>query len=335
MGPSAEADMPVASSVQLDLVGLLELGGVDIRSPEQQQDHLALLELVSGDFHFFLDQPGNASDGSFPAQHFFDGDFQGSRIARDFLALRGVGGQVRNTAAKGCSHGIEASKDEEVGNVEDLVLAELVPVEFDFEQVGHEIVAGRLSPQGDQLFEVGVDLLTRSRSNSIDLFGVQRVRCAQLGADDSVLEFDQARKVTDGQAEQMEEGLARKGNGVLLAEVAFAIGRECIEQFPGGIAVCDDLVYAQGGSTRSEIDARGPSNNYYVKVFSQALALQVRVAPRRDHFAGLKVEQRAELLDADNGGVDQVPRMRHRDVQHFLLVLVLGGGQEFAPIEDG
>ena len=206
--------------------------GVAVGSPEHGHDLFAGLDLDAVDIDRFRRGPAVELHRAVPPQQLLDARTQQAPVVAQPLELRGVVEQGKQTVADEVRRGLESGREEQDHGGDQLIVAELVALLLDVDELGEQVVGRMRTPLGNQHLEAIGDAPTRFR-RSLDLFqcrcelecrhrraherleiGAVRLRDAEHLADDGDRQLQcELRDDVDGAVDAIEQ-LVREAKDV-------------------------------------------------------------------------------------------------------------------------
>lgn len=145
MNSSAEGVVPVGFAPEVDMAGLLDGGRVGVGGADKDEQRIALLNRATRELNVLGRHPGDASDRGLPTQQLLHRGRDQGRILDQGMPVFGEPRQIGEEAAQAVGDGVQPGDDQKEADVEDLLAAEALPIDFGVEESPKQ---ARLTPRG-------------------------------------------------------------------------------------------------------------------------------------------------------------------------------------------
>ena len=156
MHTSTEGDMTVGGPSKIDVYGVRTTLEIGVGGAQMTEDLFTLFHEHPTDVHVGRCSTAEGRCRCFDAQKFLDRRRHDVRIVDDAFALLGVSCQIGERARQSGGHGVEASHDEQVGDIEDLL-----DCQTGVHHLAQQVIA-RSGASSDQRGHVPVELRRRA-----------------------------------------------------------------------------------------------------------------------------------------------------------------------------
>ena len=229
MAAATEAEMPLASGAEVELVRGVETVGVAVGGAEDHDHVVAAANRLAAQLHIdggpAVERP---LDRPVVADQLFDGVREQRRVAFERRALLGVHEQRERRVPDQADRRLVSRDDQERDHAAELLLGERVAAVLDCHERADEILAGRAPTLGEE------------REQVLDEGGQRGVGPLCLGrrerrAHHRGRPLAKALAVGNGNAEQLGDHRDRQREGELRDEVHLAGGRDAVDQLVGDL----------------------------------------------------------------------------------------------------